>query len=492
MWRKYAFIFETLVGFAILVAIDMAFLQNSAVYHQVHPHPYWIVIALIASRYGTVPGLFAGGIAALIYISIGATSGVIDFSNDTFPRGMFKYPFLFLLVGGVLGEIRSMYKKKYQKLERKHKEVCYDLKDLGFLHGALKESKQELEKRVAYQSSTMLNLIERFNKMETLKLSELYPQTLEMLEEHLNVTCASIYLIENNRLQLCTRRGNSEHTTLPDTVELTYGMMGEVVTGKRTVTLNRTNFSASESTNNLSQFTSTDLLMCAPITRKDGSVLGVINIESLPFFDFTFNSIKIFETISHWISIVIDKSMQFERLKDRNIDDEITGAFNYLYFQKRLDYEVVRAKRFNTPLALMLLKVNKFDEMDQAERNNVLVVLNWLYTHLLRQTDIVSKYKDDDSFAIILPCQTGVDADKIIARVVGEIDNYKLKPFEGSEDLLDLKFGMSVLQRSDGSSESMIQAAEVRLNGLDKQRQADVFSDIQYLLGSDESRVQSV
>ena len=108
MLRKYFFIFETLIGMAILVAIDMAFLKNTSVYQNVHPHPYWIVILLIACRYGTVQGVFAGGLAAIAYITIGANSGEINFSHDVFPRGVFKYPFLFILAGGVLGEIRSI------------------------------------------------------------------------------------------------------------------------------------------------------------------------------------------------------------------------------------------------------------------------------------------------------------------------------------------------------------------------------------------------
>ncbi|MCH6559651.1 hypothetical protein IH799_04765, partial [candidate division KSB1 bacterium] len=107
MLRKYYFIFETLIGMAILLAIDIAFLKNTSVYQNIHPHPYWIVILLIACRYGTVQGALAGGLTAIVYIAISAKTGEINFSHDVFPRGVFKYPFLFILVGGILGEIRS-------------------------------------------------------------------------------------------------------------------------------------------------------------------------------------------------------------------------------------------------------------------------------------------------------------------------------------------------------------------------------------------------
>lgn len=481
--RKYFFIFETLIGLAVLVAVNMAFLNNSIAFQNIHPHPYWIVILLIASRYGTLQGVIAGGLAAVTFIALGSTSGHIDFSHDAFPHGAFKYPFLFLLVGGVLGEIRSNYKKKYQRLEKKHNELREDLHDLETLHGAMTESKEELEKRIAFQSSTTLNLIERFNSMQTLELDELYVKCLKLLEEHLNVTSSSIYLIQNNRLELFARRSKTEDSTLPDSVELTYGMMGEVVTGKKVVTINRSNGVE------MSQFDRSDLIMSAPIKRKDDAILGVINIESIPFFDFTTNTVRIFEMLSHWISSLVDKAIQFKKLKDRNIADEITGAYNYFYFEKRLTYEVARAKRFNTALSLVLLQVQKFNEMDEGERRNVLLVLNGLFKNILRQTDIISKYRDDDIFAIILPCQTSAAAEKIMKRLMGEITDFQVKPFEGRDEVLSLKYGLSSLQIKEGSHETLVQTAEERLHLSGQQRASDIFADIKYLLGPNDDEV---
>jgi len=477
MLRKQFFIFETLIAMAVLVAIDMAFLKNTSVYQNIHPHPYWIVILLIACRYGTVQGVFAGGLAAMVYIAIGANSGEINFSHDVFPRGVFKYPFLFILVGGVLGEIRSIYKKKFLKLDQKHNELQDDFQNLELLHWALTDSKTELEKRIAFQSGTLLNLIEHLNTMETLELDQLYPRCLELLEEHLNVTCSSIYLIQNNRLKLFTRRGKIEQSKLSAEEELTHGMMGEAVTSKRAITINQTSFN-----DQIAQFRKLDLMMCAPIKRKDGAVLGVINVERIPFFDFTANSVQIFETFCHWISNVVDKAYQFNQLKDRNIADEITGAYNYLYLQKRLSYEVARAKRFNTSLTLVLLQVWKFSEMNDGERKKVLVVLNAIFKHILRQTDIIFKYRDDDTFAIILPCEVSVNVEKMMARLMAKIIERQFNPFQGSDEVLRIKYAISSLQPSEGSYESLIETAEGRLNLSGERRAADVFSDIGYLI----------
>jgi diguanylate cyclase (GGDEF)-like protein len=479
MLRKYSFILETLIGFAGLVLINIYFLRERPAFIGVIPHPYWIIILLIASRYGTLQGLFAGGVAAIIYIYFGSKSELVNFTAFTFPHGGYRLPFFFMLVGGILGEIRSIYKRKYVKLEEKHQETTSDLQDLGLLHAALSESKQELEKRIAYQSTTMLNLFERLNKMESLDPESLYSKIPELLEGLLNVKCASVYLLKSNKLHLYTRHGQKNNNEISDTVELTEGMMGEVIKTKKIVTINQTHHEE-----DVTKFHELGIIMSAPIKRQDDSIVGVINVEKIPFFDFNANSVRIFEAISYWISVVVDKAIHFQHLKDRNIADEITGAYNYLYFQKRLAYEIARAKRFHAPLSLILLEICKFGEMNDTERKNVLVVLNWIFTHLLRETDIISKYKTEDTFAVILPGQHYVDAEIIISRLKEEIDNYKFKPFEDREDVLALNIGLSALQISEGTYDSLIRTAEERLKYGGTRKDSEVYSDLQYLLNT--------
>lgn len=475
--RRYYFIIETLIGFGVLVLIDYFFVESSVAFEGVHPHPYWIIVVLMAARYGAWQGIFAGGTAALLFVGLLTKWGTIDFLAYTFPHGPFKYPFLFMLTGGMLGELRSMYKKRYQKLEQKYHETRDDLQDLGLLHAALTDSKRELEKRIAFQSSTMLNLIERFNTMETLQPQALYRKCLELLHDQLNVTCSSIYLMQDSRLQLFTRLSDEEESMLPDSLELRGGLIGEVVANKKTVTISQLEFG-----NKTARFENVGLIMSAPIMLRDESLIGVVNVERMPFFDFTANAVRIFSMICHWISIVVDKSQQFERMKDRNIEDEITGAYNYPYFQKRLGYEISRARRFGTPLSLVLLRIGKFDEMTQSERKKVLVVLKWLFTHQLRDIDIISKYKTKDTFAIILPHQTSLETDAIISRLIEEIDAYQMKPFENSEEMLQLQIGVSSLQISEGSYESLLRTAESRLDSEEVERVTEVFSDVQYLV----------
>lgn len=465
-----------MLGFAILITINLVFFKDQPAFIGVMPHPYWLVILLIASRYGAFQGILAGSLAALLYFHFVSKSEVINFGVFSFPRGAYKLPFLFMLVGGILGEIRNMYKKRYLTLEDKYYETVDELQDLGLQYAAVTESKQELEKRIAFQSTTLLNLFERLNSMETLEPQSLYDKIPELLKELLNVTCSSVYLVQNNRLELYKRSGEGTEKPLPDTVELTEGMLGEVIAQKKVVCINQM-----YSEDDLRKFNELDLIMSAPISRKDESIVGVINVEKIPFFDYNANSLRIFEMLSYWVSIVVDKALQFQDLKDRNIADEITGAYNYLYFQNRLAYEIARAQRFQTPLSLLLLEIDKFDQMNDSEKKNVLVVINWIFSHLLREVDLISRFKNESTFAIILPGQNHTETEGILSRLMDEIDNYQLRPFEEQDEFLSLKAGFSTLQISEGSYESLVKTAEERLKHGGVREESEIFSDIQYL-----------
>ena len=481
MLRKYFFIPETLLGFGLFIIINFSFYKESAGFIGVSPHPFWIVILLIASRYGTIEGLFAGAVAAGLYIGAGLHSGQMQFTLDTFPHGVYLLPFLFLLIGGILGEIRNLYKKRYTKLEDRYDDTVHNLEDLGLQHIALVESKEELDKRIAFQSTTMLNLFEQINNLETLDRENLYRKIPELLRDQLNVTCASVYLVKHNKLRLKYRIGaENTNNTIPDAVELTDGMIGEVVRTKKVVTINQV-----YSEEDMTKFKKLNLIMSAPIMKKDGHIIGVINIEKMPFFDFNANAIRIFEMLSHWVSVVLDKALQFQHLKDKNIADDITGAYNYLYFQKRLQYEISRALRFKTALSLLLLEIDKFDAMNAKEKHNVLIVLNKIFKNTLREIDIISKYTTDATFAIILPGQNSEDSEKIIKRLTSEIDELKLHPFENKMEILSLNVGLSTLQLTEGSYESLVESAEERLRQGGEREIPNFYNDLAFLLKND-------
>jgi len=110
------------------------------------------------------------------------------------------------------------------------------------------------------------------------------------------------------------------------------------------------------------------------------------------------------------------------------------------------------------------------------------VVLKWIFSNILREIDIIARYKTDGVFAIILPGQHSSGAETIIHRVNTEIQNYQLQPYEKKEELLTLNFGLSSLQVTEGTYESLLTSAEERLHNQGVRKESDLFVDLDYLL----------
>jgi GGDEF domain-containing protein len=91
-----------------------------------------------------------------------------------------------------------------------------------------------------------------------------------------------------------------------------------------------------------------------------------------------------------------------ESLIQGNVTDELTGLYNPSFFQQCLDREVERARRYHTPLSLVLLGFTEHGGIDVLTAARLL-------NKTVRGCDTVARY-DSGEFAVILPQTTGANA----------------------------------------------------------------------------------
>lgn len=97
----------------------------------------------------------------------------------------------------------------------------------------------------------------------------------------------------------------------------------------------------------------------------------------------------------------------------RAVIDAETGLFNYAFLGFKLDEEFKRARRFDQPLACVMLG---FEGQASEE---VLRDLASIFLESSRDTDILGRF-DENSFLFLLPC-TGPDGANVMAQRVGEM-----------------------------------------------------------------------
>ncbi len=162
-----------------------------------------------------------------------------------------------------------------------------------------------------------------------------------------------------------------------------------------------------------------------------------------------------------------------EELRAQAIRDPLTGLFNRRYFDQSIKKEVKRAKRYDHPLGVLMIDINRFkeinDKFSHMTGDKVLVETARLLEQTVRDIDMVVRYGGDE-FLIIFPETNEEPSEVIMARIRKNLDEWNKK-----ENIMDfpltLAMGASYLEPgTDETIETTIKKADQKMYE-DKKRQ---------------------
>jgi polysaccharide biosynthesis protein PelD len=416
---------EIFGGLGLLVLLDFLLFPGSPGYANVDPHPYWLVVIPIAARYGSLPGYAAGALCALVYLLFAAGRGSF---GDLLEMRTLLEPILFFVGGAALGELREAHKRAHLDLARRYDELEENVQDLAERYLASMELSRELERRIVEQTSTVTTLYGAARALDGLDARALAPAVLELAESFVDATASSLYLRREGKFLLeATRPANLQR---PEELDVTQGLAAVVVGERRPATVRELLAEATPA-----QIMRGGAIMGAPLLSEDREVMGVILIERMPFLRFTSASAKLFALLGDWASGAFQRALRFQRTRDRNVEDELTGAYNYAYVLKRLGEEVERSRLYDLPLSVLALRVEGYPRIPPVRLPGVLRTLSLVFRQGTRSIDVLGQHTDAGSFVILLPHLTLEEASAAGERLRREIEAFDFKPFDDDSPL---------------------------------------------------------
>ena len=151
------------------------------------------------------------------------------------------------------------------------------------------------------------------------------------------------------------------------------------------------------------------------------------------------------------------------RLKEFSFTDEVTGLYNRRFFSIRLEEEVSRFRRFNHPVAVVLLDLDGFkavnDELGHGAGDETLRGMAEILLKHSRGINVICRYGGDE-FAILL-----VETSKAGARLYADRIRFVLPTFRFSHGRrITASFGIASLPEDvTPSADELIQAADEAL-----------------------------
>ena len=151
-----------------------------------------------------------------------------------------------------------------------------------------------------------------------------------------------------------------------------------------------------------------------------------------------------------------------QRLRQMAITDELTGLYNRRFFLNRWEWEFERAKRYQRPLACLMVDVNGFkevnDRLGHAAGDALLRRISDELKQRLRQSDILARFGGDE-FIVALP-ETTVDQAEAVAEKLRDI---RIPSGAARVPAVTISVGMSRLGRDDETSQELLEAADESL-----------------------------
>jgi diguanylate cyclase (GGDEF)-like protein len=207
-----------------------------------------------------------------------------------------------------------------------------------------------------------------------------------------------------------------------------------------------------------------------PITLGPRKV-GVINLtdrkDGLPY---EVEDLSLLEMMSPHLALIIDRTewhRKAETYQQMSLTDPLTGLPNRRYLEDRLFEEVERSKRYDTPLAFMIIDVDHFksynDLYGHTNADHVLVKTAQILRNSIRAIDMSARFAGDE-FCIVLPETELAAAASIAERLRRAISNTEYQSEKGElMGKVTLSIGVSSFSPTRQTPLSVIETADSAL-----------------------------
>ncbi len=247
------------------------------------------------------------------------------------------------------------------------------------------------------------------NLTENLDLKELSDYALEVLIGHSNASSGALLIEKEGELVTTSSYGIKEGNEL----ETNNMILNVLKTGERSfLKFNKdiildgilTDYRPSE-------------LILEPIVFNNINT-GVLLLATAGKLDVKF--LEQLDIFMRSFSLILNNSLQHEQMQKLAALDPLTGIYNRRFGLNRLKEECSRSTRFNSPLGILMLDIDKFkmvnDTYGHIAGDRVIKRIVGEIQRILRNGDIVVRYGGEE-FLVILPGASNDNAYKVAERI---------------------------------------------------------------------------
>jgi diguanylate cyclase (GGDEF)-like protein/putative nucleotidyltransferase with HDIG domain len=215
----------------------------------------------------------------------------------------------------------------------------------------------------------------------------------------------------------------------------------------------------------LSAITTLQSALVAPLVFSD-RFIGTLAVYSTQADFYTDDHRRLLDRVSEQASAVIHNSIVFEQTQEDSLTDPLTGLPNTRFMFMHLTRELARAERLNGEVALLVMDLDSFKEINDSHGHHVgdraLREVATVLRAGIRPYDICVRYAGDEFIVVLSGC--GADeADRKRLELQQTVDDLLFEARPGRRLPLAISIGAAIYPQDGDSYESLLSTADSRM-----------------------------
>ncbi len=277
--------------------------------------------------------------------------------------------------------------------------------------------KEKLEERIT-ELSLLFDVAHSLNS--TLELEEMLERITRLIVERLKIPDFSIMLVNADGLLevRCAWPKNQGVEGL--TFQVGEGACGRAAATLRAVYLTDvSDHSSVFARRNLVGEADRGALLSVPMVHMD-ALLGVINFQRPLVASFSPEELELLTAVADQAATAVKNARLHEETVQLTMTDPLTGVPNRRHLFARMEQELARAERYQSPLSILMVDVDHFKRLNDAAGHRagdetLRKVCDVLRTRV-RKVDTLARYGGEE-FMILLPQTSKADAMEVAEKL---------------------------------------------------------------------------
>ena len=172
---------------------------------------------------------------------------------------------------------------------------------------------------------------------------------------------------------------------------------------------------------------------------------------------------RLLEHVAPQVGLVIHNAISFEETRQLSLTDPLTELPNRRYLLQHLGLELSRADRHGSPIALLLMDVNDFKEINDTQGHSagdhVLKEIGRVVRSLLRPYDVCARFGGDEFVLVLWDCDMA-QADRRRQQLEEMIARIGVAADDGSLVTTSVSIGIAVYPMDGHGTDQLLAAAD--------------------------------